>query len=39
MVAVDAFEPEPAEAPADKNYLFDALAARLSSGRLSGISC
>ena len=23
--AVDAFEPEPAEAPADKNYLFDAL--------------
>jgi catalase len=30
--AVDAFEPEPAEAPAGKNYLFDALAARLSRG-------
>ena len=30
--AVDAFEAEPAEAPAGKNYLFDALAARLSRG-------
>jgi catalase len=29
MVAVDAFAPEPAEAPSDKNYLFDALAARV----------
>jgi catalase len=29
MVAVDAFAPEPAEAPSDKNYLFDALAERL----------
>ena len=29
MAAVDAFAPEPAEAPAGKNYLFDALAERL----------
>jgi catalase len=29
MVAADAFAPEPAEAPSDGNYLFDALAARL----------
>lgn len=29
MAPVDAFEPEPASSPADKNYLFDALAARL----------
>jgi catalase len=29
MVPVDAFEPQPASAPADKNYLFDALAARV----------
>jgi catalase len=29
MVAVDAFAPEPAETPGDKNYLFDALAARV----------
>ncbi|HEY2873316.1 MAG TPA: catalase family peroxidase [Reyranella sp.] len=29
MVAVDAFAPEPAETPSDKNYLFDALAARV----------
>jgi catalase len=29
MVAVDAFAPEPAEMPSDKNYLFDALAARV----------
>jgi catalase len=29
MVAVDAFAPESAEVPADKNYLFDTLAARL----------
>jgi catalase len=29
MVAVDAFAPEPAETPAGKNYLFDALAERL----------
>lgn len=32
MRADDAFEPEPAKAPADKNYLFDALAARLARG-------
>jgi catalase len=30
MVAVDAFAPEPAETPAGKNYLFDALADRLT---------
>ena len=30
MVPVDAFEPQPADAPADKNYLFDALAARVA---------
>jgi catalase len=30
LQAVDAFEPEPADAPAAKNYLFDALADRLS---------
>lgn len=29
MVAVDAFAPEPAETPTDKNYLFDALAERV----------
>ena len=29
MVAVDAFEPEPAATPDDKNYLFDALVARV----------
>jgi catalase len=29
MLAVDAFAPEPAETPSDKNYLFDALAARV----------
>jgi catalase len=29
MVAVDTFAPEPADAPSDKNYLFDALAERL----------
>lgn len=29
MVAVDAFAPEPAETPSGKNYLFDALAARV----------
>ncbi|MFI5030570.1 MAG: catalase family peroxidase [Reyranellales bacterium] len=29
MVAVDAFAPEPADTPTDKNYLFDALAARV----------
>jgi catalase len=29
MAAVDTFAPEPAEAPPDKNYLFDALAARV----------
>ena len=29
MVAVDAFAPEPADTPSDKNYLFDALAARV----------
>jgi catalase len=32
MVAVDAFAPEPADKPADKNYLFDALAARVKQG-------
>jgi catalase len=32
MRADDAFEPEPANAPTDKNYLFDALAARLTKG-------
>jgi catalase len=32
MRAVDAFEREPAEAPKDRNYLFDALANRLRSG-------
>lgn len=32
MVPVDPFEPEPAAAPADKNYLFDALIARLAKG-------
>jgi catalase len=32
MVAADAFEPAPATPPADKNYLFDALAARLRQG-------
>ncbi len=31
MVSVDAFEPQPATAPADKNYLFDALAARVQN--------
>lgn len=30
--AFDTFEPEPADTPADKNYLFDALAARLARG-------
>ena len=29
MVAVDTFAPEPADTPSDKNYLFDALAARV----------
>ena len=29
MVAVDAFEPQPAATPDDKNYLFDALVARV----------
>jgi catalase len=29
MVAVDAFAPEPADTPTDKNYLFDALAVRV----------
>jgi len=29
MVAVDAFAPEPADSPSEKNYLFDALAARV----------
>jgi catalase len=29
MMPVDAFEPQPATPPADKNYLFDALAARV----------
>ena len=32
MVAVDAFAPEPADKAADKNYLFDALAARVKQG-------
>ena len=32
MVAVDAFAPEPADKPAGKNYLFDALAARVKQG-------
>jgi catalase len=32
MEAEDAFAPEPAFAPADKNYLFDALAVRLARG-------
>jgi catalase len=31
MVPLDAFAPEPADAPADKNYLFDALIARVKS--------
>jgi len=31
MVPLDAFVPEPAEAPAESNYLFDALAARVKS--------
>jgi catalase len=32
MQAGDVFEPEPPIAPSDKNYLFDALAARLARG-------
>ena len=32
MRPVDAFEPEPAETPREKNYLFDALTARLRQG-------
>jgi catalase len=32
MVPVDAFAAEPADTPTDKNYLFDALAARLKQG-------
>jgi len=32
MRPVDAFEPEPAETPKDKNYLFDDLARRLAKG-------
>jgi len=32
MVANDAFAPEPADAPADRNYLFDALIARVKQG-------
>ena len=32
VVPVDAFEPEPANPPADKNYLFDELAARIGKG-------
>jgi len=32
MVPVDAFAPEPANPPEDKNYLFDALIARIRSG-------
>jgi catalase len=32
MRPVDAFEPGPAETPREKNYLFDALAARLRQG-------
>lgn len=32
MLPVDAFEPLPEKAPSDKNYLFDALAARLAKG-------
>jgi catalase len=29
MVPIDSFEPEPADTPADRNYLFDALIARV----------
>jgi catalase len=32
MTPVDAFAPEPADTPTDKNYLFDALAERLKQG-------
>ncbi|HVO88372.1 MAG TPA: catalase family peroxidase [Casimicrobiaceae bacterium] len=32
MVPVDAFQPEPANPPDDKNYLFDALMARVQRG-------
>ncbi len=32
MVPIDAFAPEPSDTPPDKNYLFDALAARLKQG-------
>lgn len=31
MVPLDAFAPEPADTPTDRNYLFDALAARVKS--------
>jgi len=31
MVPLDAFAPEPADTPTDRNYLFDALAARVGS--------